>query len=284
MGEKSKEENKQKKKKQKIKIDEIKEIGLKFLATNRNSVFREEIFKNKFKYDFQLACIHQDEHLYIYERDIDKDSVDIILEFKNSIKPIQLKTTIRSKSYKASTSGWKISKKFLKPLFNELNSYSFGEHERELSLGPDYDFVGLGGAVILQVIDYDAKDNVSVKYLYFDFSILDLELDDDVVTSFYKPDKRKRLIELRKKILSGGNKVKISFSDFVNFDNDLERHLGAMGFKTGQAEYGLMYNLKKLRSPKSELEDRKYAIETLARIYSGENIKYSETLKLWKTK
>lgn len=230
----------------KYKYFEIPEISLKFLAQPENSTFREQIFKNKFKFDFQIAATHDGSYLYMYERDIDRDGIDMILEFKGKSRPVQLKTIIRSERWNSSSSIWRLDTKFLRPtkdtlpMFQEKNLYN-------------YRSPGLGGALILQIITYNSNDSVETKYLYFDYLVLDLILNEKFKTNFLENEEKliPNLKILSDKIIQESGRVDIKYSYLLDLYNEPRRILSLLGFEAGETPCGINSHLTALKSSDS---------------------------------
>lgn len=94
--------------------------------------------------------------LAIYLPVVDRDGFDLIVDDRDSLMPLQLK------SFAGAASDWKIHRRLLRPARHYVKAYGFEESPRG---------EGLGGGVIL--IDIDSTETeITPSYLYTDINIL----------------------------------------------------------------------------------------------------------------
>lgn len=123
-----------------------------------DAISTENIFKHKFLYDVSLAAARRGYSLGIYRSEMDVEGFDVILNDKDVMKPLQLKTVI------GKTGGWSIHKSILRP-----SAVIAERHEG----GATHTTVGIEGGIVLQKISIE-KSDAQVEYFYTDYFILNL--------------------------------------------------------------------------------------------------------------
>lgn len=130
----------------------------RFWREPKNSLSRSAILMHRLIYDLQLAASKRGYFLEVYRGEVDQDGFDIILDDRDNMKKVQVKTVISG----SRTPLWKIHKAMLRP------NYLFAE---ELGFEPSPEGSGYQGAVVL--MDFDCKDfSINVDYYYVDFFVL----------------------------------------------------------------------------------------------------------------
>lgn len=129
-----------------------------FFTEPKNTKTREYMLTCKLQSDLLNAAGNREYPLQIYLPTVDRDGFDIILSDKQTLAPIQLKSTITRRS------DWKIHRKFFRPRYQDFGAYGLFSSSHES---------GMGGGVIL--IDIEKENgNLSAKYAYSDYLIIRL--------------------------------------------------------------------------------------------------------------
>ena len=135
-----------------------------FLAENKNTLFCEDLFNHCLLYDLKLASIEaKGQALLSYNCEVDHDGFDVILDDRDNLKKIQLKTS----SAKSSTESWAIHRNILRPPAFILETLGFE---------PCVPW-GVGGGVLLIVYDMvcnkeQKRDRLVVEYYYSDILVI----------------------------------------------------------------------------------------------------------------
>mgnify|MGYP003581877725 CR=1 FL=1 len=129
-----------------------------FFTEPKNTRTREYMLTCKLQSDLLNAAGNRGYPLQIYLPTVDRDGFDIIFSDKQTLAPIQLKSTITKRS------DWKIHRKFFRPRYQDFGAYSLFSSSHES---------GTGGGVIL--IDIEEENGIlSAKYAYSDYLIIRL--------------------------------------------------------------------------------------------------------------
>lgn len=268
-----------------MQAEQIPEIKLKFLAKKENASYREVIFKNIFKYDFQLSYTEYGRFLHIYERDIDRDSTDVIIEGSGITHKVQLKTIFEDNidheslgRYQSPTKSWQVSHSFIKPQFRNLELL-VEDNQVEVPidfLDPDGPELGYGGTIILQRIHYSPDDSVRVSYSIFNTTLLAMAASDKYRTNFFgegengkqnSKTKAQAKAFFKKILESRSKKIHVGRSWFLDLNDEHMRYIGAMGIPTPLAPYGLWFYMKQFQTEKCE-----ESYHRLQCIFSNENL------------
>ncbi len=137
----------------------------KFLLADVNSRTKESLINYKLFYDLKLSAALDGYDLSLYTPDVDRDGFDIILDDRDSVRKIQLKTVlITNKKDKraATTSSWDIHKAILRPDMEFCSRLGF----ESSPFG-----VGVQGGVILILIDV-SESGLSISYAYTDIFVI----------------------------------------------------------------------------------------------------------------
>ncbi len=81
-----------------------------YLKTNADIC--EDLFNFRFAYDIKRAAVGRGYHLQTYLTAVDRDGFDIILDDKDELRKVQLKTRSKTNS---TTDEWAIQKQLLRP-------------------------------------------------------------------------------------------------------------------------------------------------------------------------
>ncbi len=63
-----------------------------------NTDAREEVLNHRLHYDLKIAPAERDYHLLSYIADVDHDGFDVILDDRDNLRKIQLKSTVKKVS------------------------------------------------------------------------------------------------------------------------------------------------------------------------------------------
>lgn len=172
-----------------------------YLNSEENSRVREVIFKYSFVHDIKLSGCLFNEHLKIYEQEVDNEGCDIIIEDgKEFYRKIQLKSI-----YESTTNSWYIHKSMLRPAFSQMEDYGF-----------DTIFCPLfpGGVVLIEAkTKNEKKDSLIYDYYYSDINIITLislgiikrqkatqDLSNKILRSLRVNEKNIKDVKLRKSL------------------------------------------------------------------------------------
>lgn len=127
-----------------------------FLVLEKNSVTREHLLTTRLLHDLSTAAAVRGYDLAIYLPVVDRDGFDLIVDDRDTLMPIQLK------SFAGAASKWKVHRRLLRPTRHYVTAYGFEESPRG---------EGLGGGVILIDIQ-NTETQVTPSYLYTDINVL----------------------------------------------------------------------------------------------------------------
>lgn len=138
--------------------DKIMNSGLlKFFKDSNNSVSRENIFNHLLCYDLKIAAARRGYDLQIYQPDVDRDGFDLILDDRDTMLPIQVKTVF------GKTRVWEIKKRLLRPKWYLCEQLGFETSPYG---------VGLNGGILLIDIKVATDEAIAVDYFYTDVFIM----------------------------------------------------------------------------------------------------------------
>jgi len=130
----------------------------RFWRKRENSLSRSAVLMHRLIYDLQFAASKRGYFLEVYKGEVDQDGFDIILDDRDNMKKLQVKTVISGSGRRS----WKIHKAMLRP------HYRFAE---ELGSEPSPEGSGYQGAVVL--MDFACKGfSIDVDYYYVDVFVL----------------------------------------------------------------------------------------------------------------
>lgn len=120
----------------------------------------EELFNYRLLYDLKLAAFVRGYHLLTYYTDVDHDGFDVILDDRDYLRKIQLKTVAKG----AVTQTWEIHRSIIRPIAPNFEA-----------LGFDFDLEkpnwGVEGGVVL--IEYEPKgEALDVRYFFTDIYVI----------------------------------------------------------------------------------------------------------------
>lgn len=130
----------------------------KFLAEPGNSRCREYLLTTRLVHDLSVAAAGRGYDLLVYLPTVDGDGFDVILDDRDRLVPIQLKSIIRG----GKVAGWNVHRSLIRPKAEEADLYGF-----ELSPSGS----GRGGAVIVTTV-WASDTAVHVSYAYTDIDVL----------------------------------------------------------------------------------------------------------------
>lgn len=131
-----------------------------YLNDPTNSTKREHLLTSRFVHDMGIAAASNGYELLSYFPSIDSDGVDVILDDKQTMVPIQLKARMAS----GKTSDWSVHRSVLRPRMEEVDLFGFesspaGEGRR-------------GGVVLMKVTAGSDGASVRIEYEYTDVYVL----------------------------------------------------------------------------------------------------------------
>ena len=127
-----------------------------FLAEGLNSVSRERMYFHYTHFDLQMAAARRGYALAVFEPEVDREGFDVILDDADQARRFQLKTILSD----AGTNSWDVRKRLLRPSMQRGDQLNLPYHVR-----------GMGGGLILQVIEYTSQ-TTPITYRYSDFDLL----------------------------------------------------------------------------------------------------------------
>lgn len=131
---------------------------MEFLSTPKNTKAREQLLESKIVYDLMLAAANKGYGLLSYKSATDTDGFDVVLDDRQTIIPIQLKTVL------GSTNEWKIHRTLIRPRIDDLETHQLHAIHRH---------VGRAGGIMLSKISINGHD-LNIDYYYSDFLIIKL--------------------------------------------------------------------------------------------------------------
>ena len=127
-----------------------------FLKACSNTSIRESILLYRLVYELKLAAARAEYHLEVYLPTVDQDGFDIVVDDKEFIRKLQLKSVM------SSAKEWKIHKTMLRPDFRACESLGF--ERSPVGCGTD-------GGVILAEVDARGEE-MTVGYYYTDIYVI----------------------------------------------------------------------------------------------------------------
>lgn len=130
-----------------------------FLADPGRSSSREYILATRLIHDLTVAAAGWGYDLLVYLPTVDSDGFDVILDDRDRLVPIQLKSIVEG----GKASEWKIRRKLIRPEPDAAELYGFESSPTG---------VGRGGGVILTTVAAAGEARVDVRYAYTDMDVL----------------------------------------------------------------------------------------------------------------
>ena len=173
----------------------------RFWRETKNSLSRSAILMHRLIYDLQLAAAKRGYFLEVYRSEVDQDGFDIILDDRDNMKKVQVKTVISD----SRTSFWKIHKAMLRPNYLSVE---------ELGFEPSPKGTGYQGGVVLMVLECDGL-SINIDYCYTDVFIL--KAFDVGVVSYNHNIRNRAVKNLYRKLQEGisHDKIKVCKSAFL---------------------------------------------------------------------
>jgi len=173
-----------------------------FFTEPVNMTSREVLFYHKIGYDLKLAAARRNYDLQIFTPGADRDGYDIVLDDKDTLKKIQLKSSFQSVvESKKKSKTFKIHRNILRP---DLYTYE------KLGFESDPQGTGCGGGVILIDISME-KDIPLITYFYTDIFII-VGMDEKIIRKKKDNPRRSTLDTFYKEIRKGRSHDKINVS------------------------------------------------------------------------
>ncbi|WP_430454389.1 hypothetical protein [Rhodopirellula europaea] len=131
-----------------------------FFGESANTHAREDVYNHRFLYDLKVAAANRGYHLLSYSANVDHDGCDIVLDDRDSVERIQLKT----KLLQSTTTRWNNIHKFLlRPSYRNWEKFGY-----------EFDAThGVQGCVVLITIDSESP-NAPVSYAFTNSIIIAL--------------------------------------------------------------------------------------------------------------
>ena len=240
-----------------------------FLLKEENSRTKEAILNYRIFYDLKLAAAARGYDLSLYTPDVDRDGFDIILDNKDSVRKIQLKTVLKS----SITTRWPIHKTMLRP------DDEFCEF---LGFEPSQFGTGVHGGVILIEIE-PAINFLHVEYYYTDIFVI-TALDIGIVTS--KPRIRKSVFNtFYSKIRNGVSNEKIHVPKSLFVKAKSPEHLIALKGFNSRFDHTWWYHLLTVSESRlfGKVQEKPPApLERLEEIIAQKLIELTEDLEVKK--
>src|SRR2546422_277113 len=92
-----------------------------FLRAEKNSKPREFLLTSRVIHDLMVAAAARGYDLLVYAPTVDSDGFDLILDDRDRLLPLQLKSVISG----GKTSEWAIHRKLLRPELHEIEWFGF---------------------------------------------------------------------------------------------------------------------------------------------------------------
>lgn len=128
-----------------------------FLKREKNSLTREALLRHRFIYDVGLAAARRDYGLQVFVGEVDREGFDVVLDDADRVRKVQLKSVF------GSTKNWELQKNHLRPEPCDAEGLGFA---------PEPTSIGTGGAVVLQIVGANAKNDLDVSYAVTDIAII----------------------------------------------------------------------------------------------------------------
>lgn len=130
-----------------------------FLSDPGRSSSREYILTTRLIHDLTVAAAERGYDLLVYLPTVDSDGFDVILDDRDRLVPIQLKSIVDGGRARR----WKIRRALIRPESEAAALYGFEQSPNG---------VGRGGGVILTTVAAAGAAKVDVRYAYTDIDVL----------------------------------------------------------------------------------------------------------------
>jgi hypothetical protein len=130
-----------------------------FLSDFHRSRSREYVLTTRLVHDLTVAAAERGYDLLVYLPTVDSDGFDLILDDRDRLVPIQLKSIVKG----GRASKWEIRRKLLRPDREFAESYGFESSPYG---------VGRAGGVVLTTVEKSGEAKVGVSYAYTDVDVL----------------------------------------------------------------------------------------------------------------
>lgn len=171
-----------------------------FLSDSHKSSSREYILTTRLVHDLTVAAAARGYDLLVYLPTVDSDGFDLIVDDRDRLLPIQLKSIVQG----GKASQWKIRRKLIRPEPDSVELYGFESSPNG---------VGRAGGVILTTVMAAGEAKVDVRYAYTDVDVLSAMWQEILPLS--APQKR-RLQRLRAELTAEpGGSVALPHSAFL---------------------------------------------------------------------
>lgn len=151
-----------------------------FLSDPRRSSNREYILATRLVHDLTVAAAARGYDLLVYLPTVDSDGFDVILDDRDRLVPIQLKSIVEG----GKARGWNIRRTLIRPEPEAAELYGFESSPSG---------TGRGGGVILTTVATAGEATVGVTYAYTDIDVLSAMWLDIVPRSARQKERLKRL-------------------------------------------------------------------------------------------
>ena len=130
-----------------------------FLSNPRKSRSREYMLTTRLVHDLTVAAAERGYDLLVYLPTVDSDGFDVILDDRDRLVPMQLKSIVQGGRARQ----WKIRRTLIRPQPEVAEIYGFEASPYG---------VGRGGGVILTTVSPAEAAKVDVRYAYTDIDVL----------------------------------------------------------------------------------------------------------------
>jgi hypothetical protein len=137
-----------------------------FLSDSHKSGSREYILTTRLVHDLTVAAAERGYDLLVYLPTVDSDGFDVIVDDRDRLVPIQLKSIVKG----GKVSQWKIRRKLIRPEPEFAELYGFESSPNG---------VGRAGGVILTTVVAAGEAKVDVWYAYTDVDVLSGDVAGD---------------------------------------------------------------------------------------------------------
>lgn len=171
-----------------------------FLRDHARSRQREYLLTTRLEHDLTAAAAARGYDLLVYRPTVDADGFDLIIDDRDKLLPIQLKSVVKS----GKAADWSIYRNLLRPEPDEAELYGFD---------PAPTGEGRNGGVVLITVTAQTDIEVGVSYSHIDIDVLSLVWHEILP----KPlPQRERLLRLRRELeVEPGGDVEVPRSAFL---------------------------------------------------------------------
>jgi hypothetical protein len=200
-----------------------------FLSDPRRSSSREYILTTRLVHDLTVAAAARGYDLLVYLPTVDSDGFDVILDDRDRLVPIQIKSIVKG----GRARGWKIRRTLIRPEPEAVELYGFESSPHG---------VGRAGGVILTTVAATSEATVDVTYAYTDIDILSMMWMDIIPRS---PKQKEGLRRLRNELESDPHgSVELPRYAFLRVSSP--EHLLALAGLLSRVDNPLRLQLRKL--------------------------------------